>query len=253
MSQHYGISAGVCMFPHAQFDGVMSIDEMKALSVSIKQHYQKVADTCNDERKEELMKNAKNIMIYGDNSFCAETNGIWNVVMSWKGLCNTAHSTKSYRYSYIIMIDKKLNKTFAGPLQHVEYVYDNYAPIARFDDATCGEQFHILDNFMKEHPKAKVSSIFPIESEEQYKKVSDNIERFKLKIVENNERIADYDKQIIHRQNKLSSSNDPMYRHRVKTTISHLEQSKKVREENSKLLNRYIESGHQVMEDYKTS
>ena len=151
------------------------------------------------------------------------------------------------------MIDKTQNKTFAGPLQHVEYIYDDYAPIARFHDETCGEQFHILDNFMKEHPKAKVSSIFPIESDEQYKKVSDNIERFKLKIVENNERIADYDKKIIHRQNKLSSSNDPMYRHRVKITITNLEKSKKCREENSKLLNRYIESAALVMEDYKTS
>ena len=253
MSEHYGISAGVCMFPHAQFDGVMSIEEMKALSLSIKQHYLKVAHECSDERKKELMENAKNIMIYGDNSFCAETNGIWNVVMSWKDLRNTAHSTKSYKYTYIIMIDKKLNKTFAGPLQHVEYVYDNYDPIARFHEETCGEQFYILDNFMKEHPNAKVSSIFPIETDEQYKKVSDNMERFKLKIVENNERIADYDKQIIHKQNKLSSSDDPMYRHRVKTTISHLEQSKKVREENSKLLNRYIESAPLVMEDYKAS
>ena len=253
MSEHYGISAGVCMFPHAQFDGVMSIDEMKALSISIKQHYLKVAHECSDERKKELMENAKNIIIYGDNSFCDETNGIWNVVMSWKGLSTTAYGTKSYRYTYIIMIDKKLNKTFAGPLQHVEYIYDAYAPIARFHDETCGEQFHILDNFMKAHPNAKVSSIFPIESKEQYKKVSDNIERFKLKIVENNHRIADYDKQIIHRQNKLSSSDDPMYRHRVKTTISHLEQSKKCREENSKLLNRYIESAPLVMEDYKAS
>ena len=253
MSELYGISAGVCMFPHAQFDGVMSIEEMKALSVSIKQQYQKVAHECSDERKEELMKNAKNIIIYGDNSFCNETNGIWNVVMSWKGLRTTAHGTKSYRYTYIIMIDEKLNKTFAGPLQHVEYIYDDYAPIARFHDETCGEQFYILDNFMKEHPKAKVSSIFPIESDEQYKKVSDNIERFKLKIVENNGRIEDYGKQIIHRQEKLSSSDDPIYKHRVKITITHLEQSKKVREENSKLLNRYIESGHQVMEVYKAS
>ena len=70
------------------------------------------------------------------------------------------------------MIDEKLNKTFAGPLQHFsEYVYDNYAPISKFDEKH-GEQFQILDNFMKEHPKAKVSSIFPIESDEQYKKVS---------------------------------------------------------------------------------
>lgn len=252
MSQHYGISDGVCMFPHAQFDGVMSIDEMKALAISIKEYYQKVADECGDDNKEELLKNAKNIIIYGDNSFCYETNGIWNVVMSWKGLSTTAYGTKSYRYTYIIMIDKKLNKTFAGPLQHVEYIYDNYAPIARFHDETCGEQFYILDNFMKAHPNAKVSSIFPIESKEQYKKVSDNIEKFKLKIVENNHRIADYDKQIIHRQNKLSSSEDPMYKHRVKITIGNLEQSMKVREENSKLLTKYIESAVQVMEDYNS-
>ena len=253
MSQQYGISDGVCMFPHAQFDGVMSIDEMKALSLSIKQHYLKVAHECIDERKEELIKNAKNIIIYGDNSFCAETNGIWNVVMSWKGLCNTAHSTKSYRYSYIIMIDKKLNKTFAGPLQHVEYVYDNYNPIARFDDETCGEQFHILDNFMKEHPKAKLSSIFPIVSDQQYKKVSDNIEKFKLKIIENDGRIENYDKKIIHRQKKFSLSDDPMYRYRLKNTIGYLEQSKKFLEKNSKLLTRYIDTALHVMEDYKAS
>jgi hypothetical protein len=252
MSEQYGISAGVCMFPHAQFDGVMSIDEMKALAISIKEYYQKVAYECGDDNKEELLRNAKNIIIYGDNSFCNETNGIWNVVMSWKGLCTTAHGTKSYRYTYIIMIDKTQNKTFAGPLQHVEYIYDDYAPIARFHDETCGEQFYILDNFMKEHPKAKVSSIFPIVSEEQYKKVSDNIERFKLKIVENNARIADYDKQIIHRQNKLSSSEDPMYKHRVKITIGNLEKSKEYREENSKLLTKYIESAVQVMEDYNS-
>ena len=150
------------------------------------------------------------------------------------------------------MIDKTQNKTFAGPLQHVEYIYDDYAPIARFHDETCGEQFYILDNFMKAHPNAKVSSIFPIESKEQYKKVSDNIAKFKLKIVENNHRIADYDKQIIHRQNKLSSSEDPMYKHRVKITIGNLEQSMKVREENSKLLTKYIKSAVQVMEDYNS-
>ena len=134
----------------------------------------------------------------------------------------------------------------------MEYVYDNYAPISKFDEETWGTISN-KDNFMKEHPKAKVSSIFPIESDEQYKKVSDNIKRYKLKIVENNGRIAEYDKKIIHRQSKLTSSDDPMYKHRIKITITHLEQSKNVREENSKLLTRYIKSGHQVMEDYKAS
>ena len=139
----HSISLGrnVCVFPHVQFEGCMTIDEMKALANDIRDEYFKraQADTT-------LSEYANNITIYGDNSYCCETNGTGNVVMSWKGQHWNRFDRviKTYTYTYIILQSETDNKTYCGPIQHTEYIYDSQ-PYVRFCKETCEDQFTILD------------------------------------------------------------------------------------------------------------
>ena len=159
----YALSLGynVQVFPHVQFEGCMTIDEMKALANDIRDEYFKraQADTT-------LYEYANNITIYGDNSYCYETNGTGNVVMSWRGQSRGVFDKKdkTYTYTYIIMRSEKDNKTYCGPIQHTEYIY-NTEPYVRFCKKTCDNQFTILDDFMKSRENARMIGLFDIQTD----------------------------------------------------------------------------------------
>ena len=214
------ITREITLFPHAQFEGLMTIEEMRSVANDIRDEYFRVAkdpssvdfsfddvnemnlnscrnylDEANIEYSDDksvedirtlvhthklsvhsknIDKYANDITIYGANSYCSETNGTWNVVMSWQSHKKGRTSVYSHLstdkpvtwiYTYMIMRDENTNKTYAGPLQNSEYIYDSYFPIARFCKKICFEQFYILDNFMKVNEKAKIIGLFPISND----------------------------------------------------------------------------------------
>tara|TARA_B100001057_G_scaffold466235_1_gene523158 strand:+ start:254 stop:994 length:741 start_codon:yes stop_codon:yes gene_type:complete len=202
----------ISVYPHAQFEGRMTIEEMKELAYSIIDEY----------KIQGKMDWAKDIIVYGDNSYCNETNGTWNVIMSWKEIRVIHGKEKVYRYTYIIMNCDEDNKTYCGPLQNVEYIYDTYSPHARFCEETCKEQFLVLDNFMKANDRARMIGLFDIKTTGERDKCISNYERLKSRIHENNEKIKDIDfsiERMAERIVELSSNEDTEFREKKKKNL----------------------------------
>jgi hypothetical protein len=228
----YSIKLSHCIdvFPHAEFDGLMTRDEMLTLANEIKDVYEKKQQLENQANESqthttELPKDdsieAKNaitkIPIIYKSSFCSELNGPWNVVMSWEGYRNERDLVysqesgklvlpqKKWTYTYIIMRDIDTGRTYCGPLQNAEYIYDTYSPIARFSETTYKEQWSVLDNFMKTRQDAKMINRFPCASLTYIANLETQYDEKHQQISENEKLIAEL---ITKREELISKRNE---------------------------------------------
>lgn len=80
----------VIVYPHIEFDSLFTHNEIGDIIFNI---------------QNELF--GDNMIIYGDNDYCYEVNGKWNICFSVN--CD------NISYTYLIRRDKQLNKSYACP------------------------------------------------------------------------------------------------------------------------------------------
>ena len=95
----WNISNRVKVYPHLEWNGIMTYEEMLEVAKKLKT----------------ALPNY-NIKIWERSSYCSEINGTWNVVIS------IIHD--DITYTYMIRRDKELGKTFGCPFHNVDYAYD---------------------------------------------------------------------------------------------------------------------------------
>ena len=115
-------SRTVRMYPHLIFDTLYSYDELMSIVIDIK-----------------LQLFPENMEIFEKNNYCYELNGEWNV-------CFGIKDSDGNVYTYMIMRDLKLNKSYACPFVNLEY--GSYLNHTIFNDETHPDQFIKLEQFL---------------------------------------------------------------------------------------------------------
>lgn len=223
----------------------MTLEEMTSLANEIKSHF---------------ISDGTSVTIHSNNSYCSELNGNWNVVISLRGERKDTGqlfgppppkgAKKMYTYTYIIChgVD---NRTYCGPLQNADYIYDiNHV---RFCRELYPEKFDILDKFMKTHSQTKVIKMYPIlddyvrdQTIHNYTKIQQIIKKNKLDIDQFKQNIEFYSSE--NKQARMKK--EPEFDKFIRAKMNSISEKIIKKQEHIDSLQDVCDSYRECLEDY---